>query len=417
MNEHPVHLVVSDDLRRNRLTVFLRLLLGLPHLVWLIIWGMAAFVATITNWLATLVGGRSPEPLHRFLASYVRYVIHVAAYLFLVADRFPDFLGRPGYPIDVAIAPPSRQNRWKVAFRLVLAVPALLYGAALSSTGARTGGAHYGGGLLGTGAFLGWFTALARGRTTRGLRDATAYALAYSAQLDAYLLLLTDRYPNADPLLALDDLPVREDPLRLEVDDDLRRSRLTVFFRLLLALPHLVWLEVWGILALLAVIANWLATLLMGRPPASLHRFLSAYLRYQTHVYAYLHLLANPFPGFTGKVGSYPVQLLVDEPRVQNRWTVVFRIPLAIPALFLAGAYGGVALTAAVLGWFASLVTGAMPRGLRNGGALAVRYMMQTAGYLFVLTADYPYSAACLNPSPGGLAGQPSGPSFGVTPG
>ena len=36
-------------------------------------------------------------------------------------------------------------------------------------------------------------------------------------------------------------------PIRLIVTDDLQRSRLTVFFRLLLALPHLFWLYLWGI--------------------------------------------------------------------------------------------------------------------------------------------------------------------------
>ena len=35
-------------------------------------------------------------------------------------------------------------------------------------------------------------------------------------------------------------------PIRLAVYDDLKRSRLTVFFRLLLLIPHFVWQYVWG---------------------------------------------------------------------------------------------------------------------------------------------------------------------------
>ena len=58
--------------------------------------------------------------------------------------------------------------------------------------------------------------------------------------------------------------------------DDLRRSRLTVFFRLLLALPHIVWLLLWGIVAFFAVIANWFVTLFRGTPARGLHRFISA---------------------------------------------------------------------------------------------------------------------------------------------
>ena len=53
--------------------------------------------------------------------------------------------------------------------------------------------------------------------------------------------------------------------MRLRVDDDLRRSRVTVFFRLLLVVPHLVWLYVWGFAFAAAVAFNWFATLFSGR--------------------------------------------------------------------------------------------------------------------------------------------------------
>jgi hypothetical protein len=152
--------------------------------------------------------------------------------------------------------------------------------------------------------------------------------------------------------------------------------------------------------ASLAVIVNWFATLIRGRSPEGIHRFLAAYLRYYTHVYAFLYLTANPFPGFTGKEGSYPVDLSVEEPRDQNRWTVAFRIVLAFPALMVASAYGGVAGIATFLGWFAALFTGEMPRGLRGAQALALRYNAQTYGYAFLLTASYPYSGPSQNAVP-----------------
>ena len=222
-------------------------------MVWLVAWAIAAFVVAVVNWVATLVLGRSPSSPHRFLARFVRYATHAFAYLNLAAGPFPGFLGRPGYPIDLEIDPPERQNRWSVAFRIVLAVPAMLLVAVLAGYGAniysalnsRVGLST----LLSMAAFLGWFSALARGRMPRGLRDLAAYGLSYGAQLWAYLLLLTDRYPSSDPLTAIGPLPVRNAPVRIEAGGDLRRSRLTVFFRVLLALPHLVWLTLWGILA------------------------------------------------------------------------------------------------------------------------------------------------------------------------
>ncbi|HMB52094.1 MAG TPA: DUF4389 domain-containing protein [Thermoanaerobaculia bacterium] len=403
MNRHPVRLVLSDDLRRNRLTVFFRLLLAIPHLIWLTLWGIAAFFAAVANWFATLFGGTPPASLHRFLSRFVRYATHVYAYLYLAAGPFPGFTGEPGYPVDVEIGPPARQNRWVTGFRLVLVVPALilvsvLVGSTPNLEGSDESLAYSGAGLAFVAAFLGWFYALARARMPRGLRDLIAYALCYGAQTWAYLLMLTDRYPFSDPLSAVDRPPTVDHPLRLESSDDLRRNRLTVFFRLLLAIPHLIWLTLWGIAAFFAAVANWFATLFGGTPPASLNRFLSAYVRYQLHVGAYLYLVANPFPGFTGTEGSYPIDLSVAGRERQNRWTVGFRLALAVPALLLVVAYGALAYTVAFLGWFAALFTGRMPPGLRNAGALALRYTAQTYAYLLIATDAYPYSGPCLAP-------------------
>jgi hypothetical protein len=247
-------------------------------------------------------------------------------------------------------------------------------------------------GLLHLAAFLGWFAILARGRMPRGLRDGAAYALAYGAQFWAYALLLTDRYPDSDPLTAVPDLPSRSDPLQLEqIHSDLRRSRLTVFFRALLCVPHFVWLQLWGVLAFLLAILSWFLTLLRGRSPEWMHRFLGAYLRYQFHVYAFLYLIANPFPGFVGRVGSYPLEVSVAPRARQNRWKTGFRVILVIPALLLAGAYGTLLSAVSVLAWFYSLARGRTSLGLRNAGALALRYQAQTIGYLLLLTDSYPY--------------------------
>jgi hypothetical protein len=392
VNDRPVQLILSDDMQRSRVSVFFRLLLAIPHLIWLALWGVFASVAVIVNWFATLIAGRSPEGLHDFLAAYIRYAIHVTAYVLLAAEPFPDFLGKPGYPVDVTIAPSQPQSRWKVAFRIVLAIPAALIGGALVSGSARSYGVNYGYGLAAAAAFLGWFAALARSRLPRGLRDLIAYGLSYSAQLDAYLFLLTDVYPDSNPLTALADVPAREDPIELEVGGGLERSRVSVFFRALLAIPHLIWVGLWGIAAFLALIVNWFATLVAGVSPSALHDFLASYVRYRTHVIAYLFLIAEPFPGFTGRAGSYTIDPHIEGPRPQNRWTVGFRAFLVVPAVLLEGAYGSLLFVVALLVWFAALATGRTPLGLRNAGALALRYSAQTDGYALLLTDAYPYS-------------------------
>ncbi|HEX8075160.1 MAG TPA: DUF4389 domain-containing protein [Thermoleophilaceae bacterium] len=397
---------MADDLERSRVTVFFRLILAIPHLIWLFLWGLPTALFAIVNWFAVLFRGTSPNDLHELLARYIRYATHVNAYLSLAAQPYPRFLGTEGtYPVDVHFDPPGRQNRWKTGFRLILAIPAvLLAGALYGSGGARGNGYTVSLGLLAAASFLGWFACLARGRMPRGLRDAAAYALAYSAQLDAYLLVLTDRYPDSDPVATLGPAEVPEHPVELSVDDDLRRSRLTVFFRLVLTFPHFVWLVLWSIVAWVTAFINWLVTLIRGTPPSALHGFLSSYVRYQLHVTSFLYLIGNPFPGFVGREGTYPIEVRIGPPQRQNRWKTGFRLILAIPAFVIGSAYSSLISIAAVLLWFASLFTARAPRGLRNAGVAAQSYTAQLTSYLFLLTDRYPYSGPVLR----GMAATPA---------
>jgi hypothetical protein len=77
----------------------------------------------------------------------------------------------------------------------------------------------------------------------------------------------------------------------------------------------------------------------------------------------------------------------------QNRWKTGFRIVLAIPAVALSSALGGALWVSAILMWFAALVTGKAPFGLRNLAAYALRYEGQLYAYLFLLTDAYPYGS------------------------
>jgi hypothetical protein len=411
--QRPIRIVVEDDLGRSRLTVLFRLLLAIPIFIWLTLWGIATFVVSFVMWLGVLINGQAPTGIHDFVAGYVRYATQASAYLFLAADPYPWFRGSSGYPVDIEIDPPESQSRWAALFRLVLAIPALILAATLGgglsigSPGGSWGAA--GGdeqsatwsavtltGVAAAAAFLAWFAIMVRGRAPRGLRDLVAFTLGYSAQAAGYLFLLTGRYPTSDPALAEEFAELPRHPVQIVVTDDLGRPRLTVLFRLLLAIPHFVWLVLWLVPAFFAAIAAWFAALVTGRVPSALHRFLAAYLRYTTHVIAYVYVIGRRFPGFTGRAGSYGIDVEIAPLERQSRWKTLFRTFLAIPALILNSALGGVALVIGLLGWWYALVTGRMPEGLRNLGAACLRYSAQTYAYFFLLTERYPYAAPVL---------------------
>ena len=183
-------------------------------------------------------------------------------------------------------------------------------------------------------------------------------------------------------------------PIYLAVRDDLRRSRLTVLVRPLLALPHFAWLTIWSLAALSAAAAQWFVVLTTGRPQRRLHGFLTRYLRYSTHFQAYLFLIGNPYPPFFGERSDYPVDLTVDPPARQRRWKTVLRIALAVPPSVFASVLAQVLEIVALLAWFAAIALARVPKGMRDLAAYCLRYEQQTVGYLLLLTDRYPSIAA-----------------------
>jgi hypothetical protein len=330
--------------------------------------------------------------------AYLRYSTHLSAYLTLAANPYPAFTGRSSYPVDVQIDPPARQSRLSAAFRLVLAIPALLFNTALvgSSALALSSAWRLFVGLATVVAFLGWFASLVRGCMPRGMRDAATYAIGYGSQTLAYVLLVTGRYPHASPSLVEPPPELPEHPVAVAVADDLGRPRLLVAFRYLLTIPHYFWLALWTIPAVGAAVLAWVLALVLGRVPRFLHRFLAAFVRQNAHVTSFLYLVGRQFPGFVGREGSYPIDLTIAPPAPQRRLGVLFRLLLAVPSLLLSVAYAGVGFVAGVLGWFAALFTGRMPQGLRDVGAAAVRYAAQVQAYVLLVSPRYPDSSPVL---------------------
>jgi hypothetical protein len=105
-------------------------------------------------------------------------------------------------------------------------------------------------------------------------------------------------------------------------------------------------------------------------------------------------LVADPYPGFGGTEGSYPVDVRIAPPANQNRLTVIFRIILAIPALLLNYVINYLSQILVFFAWFVCLALGRMPKGMRDLIAYCLRYQAQTYAYLFLLTSRYPSLAS-----------------------
>jgi Domain of unknown function (DUF4389) len=177
-----------------------------------------------------------------------------------------------------------------------------------------------------------------------------------------------------------------------EMDYVEKRSRLTAFFRLILAIPHFIVLTLYSIAAGIVVIIAWFALLFSGRYPQGMYDFVAGFLRYSTHFYGYTFLATDVYPPFSGSPGAeYPVRLIVGPPKPQySRVKVLFRIILAIPPLLITYAMQVVAQVGAILAWFAIVFLGRQPKGLQDMIQLGLSYQQRAYAYVLLLTEDWP---------------------------
>ena len=204
------------------------------------------------------------------------------------------------YPVSLAVTPPDApRNRLTTAFRAILAIPHVILvggagiGLAYNSEHSTSAGAE--GGLLGAVvvvlAIVSWFTLVVAGTHIAGIRQLTLFYMRWRARALAYLMLLADAYP-----------PFGDGPYPSEVTmaaPALPRQRLTVFFRLLLGVPHMIALTFvmigWG----LATVVAWFAILFTGRYPQGLWDFSVGALRWRLRFDAYMLLLVDEYPPFS----------------------------------------------------------------------------------------------------------------------
>jgi uncharacterized protein DUF4389 len=185
--------------------------------------------------------------------------------------------------------------------------------------------------------------------------------------------------------------PTGSHPVQVIVSDDLKRSRLTIFFRGLLSFPHLIVLAVWGIAVALVKVVTWVVGSIKGRIPDGMHNFMASYTRYGAFVGAYRLYVANPFPPFGGSLGSYPpVDVILPAPADQSRLSIFFRPLLAIPAIFILLFWSIWALLLQVVAFVYALVLGRMHAGIQKRLANFIRYSTQVTAYRLRLTDVYP---------------------------
>lgn len=181
-------------------------------------------------------------------------------------------------------------------------------------------------------------------------------------------------------------------PVTFEADYTEQRDRLTVFFRIILAIPVFIVAYVYMIVAVLAAVVAWFAIVITGEVPEGLYNFIAGCIRAVTRMTAYTFLLTDPYPPFGPEHDpNYPIRMEFAGPPAQyDRLKTFFRFILAIPIVILRYVIGILLEVGAVAAWFVIVITGTMPRGLFDVMVLAQSYTARSDAYLFLLTETYP---------------------------
>jgi hypothetical protein len=198
-----------------------------------------------------------------------------------------------------------------------------------------------------------------------------------------------------------------------------RHSRLTTFFRYLLAIPHFVVVALYGFVAYFAGVIAWFAILFTGRYPAGLYAFNAGFVRYASRVSSYLYLLSDAYPPFgSGPESPYPAGLEVGPPKESySRLSALIRILPLLVVWFIAYLLNLALSLVALVAWFVIVVVGKLPRGMHDVMAFCVSYQSRAMAYAFLLTESFPsFDASGLHPdapraadhAPAGAYGTPS---------
>jgi hypothetical protein len=116
----------------------------------------------------------------------------------------------------------------------------------------------------------------------------------FVAKLNAYLIFLTDRFP---PFAGGDEQPY---PVKIKVQYPGRLSRATVFFRVLILLPHFFFSIGYGFVFLWVHGLNFWTILFTGRLSDWQYSYALGFFVYMSRLNAYMLFLVDEYPPFNG---------------------------------------------------------------------------------------------------------------------
>lgn len=192
----------------------------------------------------------------------------------------------PSYPATFTFDPPESIARWRVIGNVILAIPHLIIAYVLNIVAEVL-------------AFVAWILGVFTGKVPEGILGVIAMTLRYSTRASVYASFLKEEYPPFTFATTLAD-PGDDPRVRVDYGSETEgRNRLTIFFRILLAIPHIIVISLIGIVAFFVYVIAWFAVLFTGKWPVGLRNFVIGLTRWTTRLNAYMYLLTDEYPPFS----------------------------------------------------------------------------------------------------------------------
>ena len=200
------------------------------------------------------------------------------------------------YPVSYEADFRSEQNRATTFFRIILAIPWIIVAYVYEIAAFFT-------------QVVAWFALVFTGRYPEGLYKLNAGFVRFYIRTYAWAFLQTDEWPP----FGIGDDPAY--PVRVNVAPRAeRQSRLSAFFRIILAIPMLIVAYAVNYAHLMIGVIAWLTIVFRGYLPAQLNTAMTFCNGFYARLYGYLALLTDDYPPVgqekakgVGNLGGGPV--------------------------------------------------------------------------------------------------------------
>jgi hypothetical protein len=182
------------------------------------------------------------------------------------------------YPVHFEADYQAEQNRATTFFRIILAIPWFIVAYVYEIVALFT-------------VFIAWVAIVITGRYPEGLYKLNAGFVRYYVRTFSWIYLQTDEWPP----FGISDDPAY--PIRVNIGArEEQQSRLTVFFRIILAIPMLILTYAVSYVHLFLAVIAWMTIVFRGYLPEGVNSAMTYCNSFYARLYGYLALLTDVYP-------------------------------------------------------------------------------------------------------------------------